>query len=172
MSEKILKQLHKKLLKKEKTVATAESCTGGLLASLLTNLSGSSNYFLLGVITYSNKSKEIILHIPAKTIIKYGAVSRQVAKLMAQNIRKKTHANFGLSITGIAGPAISGILSRRSSNGAASSKATTGKPVGTIFIALADKNKTLCRKFLLSGEREAIRKQSVQAALRLLSAHI
>ena len=152
MSNKIIKQIHIKLLKKEKTIAVAESCTGGQLCSLLTSLPGSSDYFILGVVTYSNKSKKMILNIPAKTIANYGAVSRQVAKLMAQNIRKKADADFGISITGIAGPA----------------GATTTKPIGTIFIALASKNKTLCRLFLLSGKREDIRKKSVQKALHLL----
>lgn len=156
MFDKILKQIHKKLLKKEKTVAVAESCTGGQLCSLLTSLPGSSGYFLLGAVTYSNKSKETILNIPGKIIGRYGAVSRQVAILMAQNIRKKTHADFGLSITGIAGPA----------------GAATTKPVGTVFIALASKNKTLCRLFLLHGTRENIRKKSTQEALRLLCAHL
>ncbi|MBU4252840.1 MAG: CinA family protein [Candidatus Omnitrophica bacterium] len=156
MPNKILKQIHKKLLRKEKTVAVAESCSGGELSSLLTSLPGSSGYFLLGVVTYSNKSKEMILNIPAKIIARYGAVSRQVAILMARNIRKKTLADFGLSITGIAGP----------------TGATTTKPIGMVFIALAKKNKTLCRLFLLSGKREAVRKQSVGEALRLLYAQI
>ena len=156
MPNKILIQLHEKLHKNGKTVAIAESCTGGQLCSLLTSLPGSSDYFLLGVVTYSNKSKEIILNIPAKIIAKHGAVSQQVALLMAQNIRKKTHADFGLSITGIAGPA----------------GTSTTKPAGTVFIALASKNKTLCRLFLLSGKRESVRKKSTQAALRLLYTHI
>ena len=155
MLNKILKQIHKKLLRKEKTVAIAESCTGGLLSSLLTSLPGASSYFLLGVVTYSNRSKETILNIPAKTITKYGAVSCQVAILMAKNIRRKTKADFGLSITGIAGP----------------TGALATKPIGTVFIALAHKNKTLCRSFLLPGKRENIRKQSTREALRLLDAH-
>lgn len=156
MPDKILKQLHKKLLKNEKTVAVAESCTGGQLSNLLTSLPGASDYFLLGVVTYSNRSKEIALNIPAKTIARYGAVSRQVAILMARNIRKKTLADFGLSITGIAGP----------------TGATPAKSVGTVFIALASKNKTLCRLFLLTGKREDIRKKSAGEALRLLYAQI
>jgi len=149
---KILKQLHKKLLRKEKTVAIAESCTGGLLSSFLTSLPGSSGYFILGVVAYSNKSKETILNIPEKIIAKYGAVSRQVALLMAQNIRKKTHADFGLSITGIAGP----------------TGATITKSIGTVYICLSGKNKNICRKFNFPGNRDNIRKKSTQEALRLL----
>ena len=152
MFDKTLKKIHAKLLKKEKTVAVAESCSGGLLSSLLTSLAGSSGYFLLGVVAYSNKSKEMILNIPAKTIAKYGAVSRQVAILMARNIRKKTKTDFGISITGIAGP----------------TGATPTKPVGTVYICLSGKNKNICLKFNFPGNRENIRKKSTQEALCLL----
>ena len=156
MYNKLLKQIHKKLLKKRRTIAIAESCTGGGLSSLLTSLAGSSGYFILGVITYSNKSKEMILNIPVKTLNNYGAVSHQVAKLMAQNIRKKTNSDFGLSVTGIAGP----------------SGGTIQKPVGTVFIAFANRNKTLFREFLLPGKRENIIKKSIKKALDLLYAQI
>lgn len=152
MLNKLLKQLHKKLLKNNKTIATAESCTGGLLASLLTETSGSSQYFLLGVTTYSNKAKIKILGVPAKVITKYGAVSKQVAILMAKNIRKKINSSIGVSITGIAGPA----------------GATLKKPVGTIYICLSMKNKNSCQKFSFSGSRPEIRKTSVSQALHLL----
>jgi len=167
MFDLLLKQIHKKLLRKEKTVAIAESCTGGLLSSFLTRLPGSSNYFLLGVVAYSNKSKEMILGIPLGIIAKYGAVSRQVAICMAQNIRKKIQADFGISITGIAGP-----VKMLRIHGASPAEATASKPVGTVFIALANKNKTLCRKFNFSGNRENIRKKSTREALRLLCAHL
>jgi len=156
MNRKTLNQLHLKLLRTKKTVAIAESCTGGLLSSYFTKLPGASAYFIFAAITYSNKSKEKFLNIPAKTIAKYGAVSSQVATLMAKNIRKKTNADFGLSITGIAGP----------------TGGDSNKPTGTVFIGLAKKNKTLCRLFLFSGQRATIRKQSVQKALNLLSAQI
>ncbi len=156
MLNKILKQVHKKLLEQEKTVAVAESCSGGLLSSLLTDISGSSGYFLLGVVAYSNSSKEIILNIPAQTIAKYTAVSAQVAVLMAKNVRKKAKSDLALSITGTAGPA----------------GASANKPVGTVFICLADKNKNNCRKFLFRGSRRDIRKKSAQEALRLLCARL
>jgi len=156
MFAKILKQLHKKLLKEKKTVAVAESCSGGLLAYLLTDLPGSSGYFLLGVVAYSNSSKERILKIPAKTIAEYGAVSSQVAGLMAKNVRKKAKSDLALSITGIAGPA----------------GATVDKPVGTVFICLCDKNKNDCRKFSFRGSRQDIRKKSVKEALGLLCARL
>jgi nicotinamide-nucleotide amidase len=156
MLNKITRQIHNRLIRQGKTISVAESCTGGQLSSLLTSLPGSSGYFLLGVVTYSNKSKEIILNIPAETIAKYGAVSRQVAILMAKNIRRKTHTDFGISITGIAGP----------------TGTTTTKPIGTVFIAFASKNKTLCRLFLLPGKRKDVIKKSVGEALRLLNRHI
>ena len=156
MFNKILRQIHRKLLNNEKTVALAESCTGGELCSLLTSLPGSSGYFILGVVTYSNKSKEMILNIPAKTIARYGAVSRQVARLMAQNIRKKTHTDLGISITGIAGP--TGV--------------TTTKSIGTVYICLSGKNKNICRKFHFPGNRKNIRKKSTQEALRLLNTNL
>ncbi len=156
MLNKILKQVHKKLLEQEKTVAVAESCSGGLLSSLLTDISGSSGYFLLGVVAYSNSSKEIILDIPAQTIAKYTAVSSQVAVLMAKNVRKKAKSDLALSITGIAGP----------------TGATANKPVGTVFVCLSDKNKNDCRKFSFRGNRQDIRKKSAQEALRLLCARL
>jgi nicotinamide-nucleotide amidase len=156
MVDKIIKQIHNQLRKQVKTISVAESCSGGLLSNHLTSQPGSSAYFLLGVVSYSNKSKEMILNIPAKIIARYGAVSRQVAILMAKNIRKKTHSDFGLSITGIAGP----------------TGATPAKPVGTIYICLSGKNQNICRKFNFSGNRENIRKRSTQEALRLLCAHL
>jgi nicotinamide-nucleotide amidase len=156
MFKKLAQQIHNRLAKQKKTISVAESCTGGLLCSLLTSLPGSSDYFLLGVVTYSNKSKEMILNIPTKIITRYGAVSRQVAILMAEKIRKKTHADLGLSITGIAGPA----------------GATPNKSVGTVYICLSGKNKNIYRKFNFQGNRENIRIQSTQEALRLLCAHL
>ncbi len=156
MFDKIIKQAHKKLTDTAKTLSLAESCTGGLLSCLLTEKPGSSKYFLLGVVAYSNKAKELILNIPADTIAKHGAVSRNLALLMAKNVRKKINSDFGLSITGIAGPA----------------GASVNKPVGTVFIALSYKNKNICRRFTFAGSRRDIRKQSAQEALRLLCAHL
>jgi len=156
MFKKITRQNHDRLIKQKKTISVAESCTGGILSSQLTSLAGSSDYFLLGAVTYSNKSKEIVLGIPTRTIAKYGAVSQPVAILMAQNIRKKTHADLGLSITGIAGP----------------TGATPSKSIGTVYICLATKNKNTCRKFHFTGSRQDIRKKSTQGALRLLCAHL
>ncbi|MFA6130048.1 MAG: CinA family protein [Candidatus Omnitrophota bacterium] len=156
MPERILSKIHKQLLSQGKTIAIAESCTGGLLCAELTKNPGASTYFLLGVITYSNDSKKKILQIPAKFISRYGAVSPQVAISMAENIRKKTKADLGISITGIAGPGGS----------------TVNKPVGTVFICLSAKKKNTCRLFYLQGNRRSIRNKATQEALRLLCAHL
>lgn len=156
MFTKLTQQIHARLRNQAKTISVAESCTGGQLCSLLTSLPGASDYFLLGVVTYSNKSKKMLLDIPEKIISRYGAVSRRVAILMAQNIRKKTQADFGLGITGIAGP----------------TGATFTKSIGTVYICLSGKNKNICRKFNFSGKRKDICKKSTQSALRLLCAHL
>jgi nicotinamide-nucleotide amidase len=156
MIDKILTKIHKKLLKQEKTLAVAESCTGGLLCGRLTENPGASGYFLLGIVAYSNNSKEKILQVPARLISRYGAVSRQVAVSMARNIRRKANADLGISITGLAGPGGS----------------TMNKPVGTVFICLSAKNKDTCRLFSFQGSRQVIRKKAIQGALRLLCAHL
>ncbi len=148
----LIKHIHKSLIKASKTIATAESCTGGLLSSFLTQLSGSSQYFTLGVTVYNNQAKRSILKIPASVITKRGAVSKDVASLMAKNIRKITKANFGIGITGIAGP----------------TGATSNKPIGTVFIAVANKNRTICKRFIFHGNRASIRKHSALKALQLL----
>lgn len=150
--ELIVKQIHSLLLKNKKTVAVAESCTGGLLSELLTYIGGSSKLFILGVIAYNNKVKADILKVPAGILAKNGAVSADVAKKMAQNIRKTAKSDFGIGITGIAGP----------------SGATPHKPIGTVFIAVSAKNKTICNKFHFTGNRAVIRKKAALKALELL----
>jgi len=152
----ISKLAHDKLTASGKTIAIAESCSGGQLASELIRYPGASRFFILGVVAYSNKSKIEILGVPGKLISKYGAVSKQVAGSMARNIRKKAKADLGLSITGLAGPA--GVK--------------TDKPVGLVFICLDAENKNICRKFHFRGNRQDIREKSAKAALRLLCAHL
>lgn len=150
--QNLIKQAHIRLLKSRSTVATAESCTAGLLSALLTQFSGSSAYFILGIATYSNRAKEDILKIPASLIRKNGAVSKEVALLMAQKVRKLAKTDLGISITGIAGPA----------------GATPQKPVGTVFICVSSKNKNTCKKFIFKGNRNSVRKQAALKALQLL----
>jgi nicotinamide-nucleotide amidase len=150
--ERIITQIHSLLIKKRKTVTVAESCTGGQLSNLLTCLSGSSQYFILGVVAYNNKVKQGVLSIPASLIAKNGAVSLPVACLMAKSVRKLAGTDFGIGITGIAGP----------------TGATPGKPVGTVFIAIDSKNKKICQKFHFTGNRSAVRKKAALKSLDLL----
>ena len=145
-------QIHKLLIKNRKTIAVAESCTGGLAAGLLTRLSGSSRYFILGVVAYSNEAKINILHIPKAIIRRKSAISKEVALALAQAVRKLGKTDFGIGITGIAGP----------------TGATAQKSVGTVFIAVNSKNKNLCKKCLFKGDRLKIRKSAALKSLSLL----
>ena len=140
------------LLKKKKTLAIAESCTGGLLADRITDVSGSSKYLRMGVVTYSNESKNRLLSVPQETIKKYGAVSKQVAALMAKNIRLLANASIGIGISGIAGP----------------TGGSKKKPVGLIYIALSTKKNTICKEFRFLGQRNIIKHKATQAALDLI----
>jgi nicotinamide-nucleotide amidase len=141
------------LLKKHGlTVATAESCTGGLLSGRITDISGSSEYFKGGICSYSNEIKEAILCISSETLIKHGAVSPETAEEMALNIRKNFNADIGISTTGIAGPTGS----------------TPGKPVGLIYIGFSSKDKLYSRQFFMGDNRERNRMKTVQAALDML----
>lgn len=152
MTQLIVKHIHSLLLKNQKTLSVAESCTGGLFSKLLTDISGSSKYFILGVVAYSNQAKINILKIPAELIDKQGAVSQEVAQKMAESIRKIAKTDFGIGVTGIAG----------------STGGTLQKPVGTVFIAIDSKNKKICKKFHFTGNRISIRKQAALKALKLL----
>jgi len=134
------------------TLATAESCTGGLLAGRITDVPGSSEYFLEGVVSYSNEAKIDLLGVRKKLIETHGAVSEQVAGAMAAGIRKRAGSTFGISVTGVAGP------------GGGSAE----KPVGLVYIALADDSQTTTRRFIFPGDRQFIRTLSVNAALDML----
>lgn len=144
------------LQKSKKTLAVAESCTGGLLANRITDVPGSSDYFKLGLVAYSNESKNNLLSIPIKIIKKYGAVSKKVARLMAKNVRVLAQADYGISVSGIAGPG----------------GAMKQKPVGLVYIALSGKSKITCKKFRFTGTRSLIKYKSTQAALNLLRKEI
>jgi nicotinamide-nucleotide amidase len=134
------------------TLAVAESCTGGLLAQRLTDISGSSKYFIEGVVPYANEAKTRALGVEPILLLEHGAVSAPVAEAMAEGIRRRAETDFGLSITGIAGPG----------------GGTEEKPVGTVFIALASEAGTEHRKLKLPGDRQLIRWRASQAALDLL----
>lgn len=146
-----------KLLKaNKKSLAVAESCTGGFIAHRLTNVPGSSDYFLQGVVAYSNEAKTCQLDVPPDMIEKHGAVSAQVAEAMAVGVKKKADSNLGLAVTGIAGP----------------SGGTPEKPVGLVYVALAWEGGSEVTKNLFLGEREAIKFQSSQKALDMLRRHL
>lgn len=144
------------LYMRKKTIAVAESCTGGLISHRLTNVPGSSNYFLGSVVAYSNKMKRDRLGVKKTTLEKYGAVSEKVAGEMAKEIKKLTRSDFGLGITGIAGP----------------TGATEEKPIGLVYIALAYKDKIETREFNLRGEREVIKAKAANAALDIVRRHL
>ena len=134
------------------TVAVAESCTGGLLAQRITKISGSSRYFLGGAVVYSNEMKTQFAGVAAEMIAKHGAVSEQVARALAEGIRKRCGATYGLGVTGIAGPA----------------GGSEQKPVGLVFHALADGKKTEVVERKFPGDRERIRWFASQQALDML----
>jgi competence/damage-inducible protein CinA-like protein len=138
------------------TLSTAESCTGGLLAGRITDVPGSSEYFLEGVVSYSNEAKIDLLRVPKKLIETHGAVSEQVAGAMAAGIRKRAGSTLGIGVTGVAGP------------GGGSDE----KPVGLVYIALADDSQITTRRFIFPGDRQFIRLLSVNAALDMVRRRI
>ena len=155
-AEKMEDVVARLLTEKEMTVATAESCTGGLLAKRLTDVPGSSAYMDRGVVTYSNKSKEELLGVPARTLEDYGAVSKETAQAMARGIRESAKADIGISITGIAGP----------------SGGTPTKPVGLVYIGLATPEGVTVKGYNLPGTREEVRFATSQRALDLLRRYL
>tara|TARA_Y100000816_G_scaffold136174_1_gene96335 strand:+ start:1582 stop:2061 length:480 start_codon:yes stop_codon:yes gene_type:complete len=145
------------LTKKKFTVSFAESCTGGLLASTITSISGSSKIFNMGFVTYSNNSKIKLLKVPKRTITKYGAVSYETCLSMVENLSKISKSNISISITGVAGP-----------NGG-----TREKPVGLVYIGLKKGNKTIIRKNLFKNKRRiSIQKATVKEALKMVLKNI
>ena len=149
LSQKVVELLKKKRLK----ISFAESCTGGLLSSTITSISGSSKVFALGLVTYSNQAKTNILKVPKKIIMKHGAVSYETCLSMVKNLYKISRTNISISITGVAGP-----------NGG-----TKQKPVGLVFIGVKKGNKTLVKKFLFKNRtRNSIQRSTVYRALNLI----
>ena len=143
-----------KLIKKKMKVSFAESCTGGLLSSSITSISGSSKVFNLSLVTYSNKAKIDILKVPKKIIIKYGAVSKECCLSMGKNLSKISKANISVSITGIAGP-----------NGG-----TKLKPVGLVYIGIKKGNKIAIKKNLFKNKnRIAIQKAATITSLDIIN---
>lgn len=141
------------LLKQQKlTLATAESCTGGLIAHLITNIAGSSEYFLGGIVSYSNESKANLLNVSWDTLNAKGAVSKETVIEMAIGARKKLKADIAVSVSGIAGPG----------------GGTPDKPVGTTWVGLATPSQVEARRFIWHGNREENKKLSAEAALQFI----
>jgi PncC family amidohydrolase len=145
-AEERLKEL---LTQRGMRIACAESCTGGLISGRITDVPGSSDYFEAGLVTYSNRAKEMFLSVPRDLLDTKGAVSAEVAGKMAEGVRAATGVDIGLSVTGIAGP----------------DGGTPEKPVGTVYMGLAAAGSTFVRLHQFSGDRAAVRKQTVEEAL-------
>ncbi len=147
---KLEKAIGDRLRERGWTLSIAESCTGGLINDRITNVPGSSNYFEGGMVTYSNESKAKYLGIPLDDIKRYGAVSPQVARKMAQGVRKAFGTNFGLSTTGVAGP----------------TGGTKRAPIGRVFIGFANRRRTWVRREDLKGSRREIKRKAAEKALQ------
>jgi len=150
--EQILQSVSSMLIKYKLKIATAESCTGGLIAHSLTNISGSSDFFECGIVSYSNRAKTERLDISEELLNEYGAVSKPVAKAMAKGVRKKTDVDIGISTTGIAGP----------------TGGTKEKPVGLVFIGLSTRTNTIVKKYQFKGSRLENKQSTCNAALNML----
>ncbi|MBQ8768393.1 MAG: CinA family protein [Oscillospiraceae bacterium] len=135
-----------------KTLATAESCTGGMIGEMLTGVSGASAVYKGGVISYTNEVKQKLLGVDVEVLEKLGAVSKPVAAQMASGARKRLNADVAVSVTGLAGPGGDEF----------------GNPVGTVFIGLDCENRSEVKEFHFIGDRESVRRQAAEAALRLI----
>ena len=140
------------LRKRKMTMAVAESCTGGLISSRITDISGSSDYFIMGIVTYSNEIKENILNVSPKLMRKHGAVSKQVALEMAKGVRLLAATDIGIGVTGIAGP----------------TGGTKSKPVGLVYIALITDKKQIVKEFQFKGTREEIKFKASQTTMDMI----
>ena len=156
MNETLEQQVIAALKARSLTLATAESCTGGLAAKRLTDVPGASAVFLGGVVSYTNGVKERALGVPHDMLEEYSAVSEPVARAMAEGVRRLTCADLGLSVTGVAGP----------------DKDDAGHDVGTVYIALSAQNETTVQLLHLSGDRSAIRAAAADGMFRMLLAHL
>jgi nicotinamide-nucleotide amidase len=146
------KKIGNLLRKKGWTLSVAESCTGGLICDRITDVSGSSDYFMGGMVTYSNESKAEHLGVPLSIIKRHGAVSEQVAGRMAQGVRKAFHTTLGLSTTGVAGP----------------TGGTKRSPIGRVFIGISDGKRTWVKKLDLKGTRREIKIEAAEEGLEFL----
>lgn len=151
-----LSYLLDKLRDKKLKLVTAESCTGGMIASAITDIAGSSDVFDRGFVTYSNQSKIDMLNVSHETLEKYGAVSKETCEEMLKGALANSKADIAIAVTGVAGP----------------SGGTKEKPVGLVYIGIANKNKIKVTKNIISGNRSQIRKSSVEKAFTLLNSFL
>jgi PncC family amidohydrolase len=149
---RIEEKIGRQLRSLKATISVAESCTGGLIAHRITNVSGSSDYFESGIVSYSNEAKADLLSVSLSLISRYGAVSEPVARAMAKGIRGKRQTTLGLAATGVAGP-LGG---------------TSEKPVGTVFVALSGPEGAVVRRFQFTGTRTEIKKLTATKALEMV----
>ncbi|MBR5913301.1 MAG: CinA family protein [Selenomonadaceae bacterium] len=145
-------ELGKILREKNLTIACAESCTGGLLTSRLTDVAGSSAYVQGSIVSYSNEIKNSVLKVKAETLKEFGAVSEQTARQMSSNVRELFKTDIGVGVTGIAGP----------------DGGSVEKPVGTVYISVSNSDKTFVKKFNFNGSRIEIKNQSCNAAMSMI----
>ena len=155
-TELLLTTISEMLFAKKLTIATAESCTGGLIANLLTNISGSSTYYDRGIVSYSNQAKMELLDVSEDLLEEHGAVSEPVAKAMAEGVRNKAKVDIGISSTGIAGP----------------TGGTEQKPVGLVYIGLSTKDQTLVNKYVFSKDRLRNKHETAKHALLMLKEYL
>ena len=146
------------LITNQISISVAESCTGGMLASYITSMAGSSKIFNMGLITYSNKAKSKILRVPKKILNKFGAVSKECCIKMLQNLKKISKSDICISTTGIAGPSGGSLI----------------KPVGTVYIGLYVKKRIVIKKYNFSSKllRKSIQKKTCMEALKLIKKYI
>ena len=149
---KIEQKISQLLISDKKSLSIAESCTGGLISNLITNIPGSSAFFKLGLITYSNDAKIKLLKVPAETIKKHGTVSFQTAIAMAKGCKKLLNTDFSIGLSGIAGPR----------------GGTKSKPVGLVYIAICSNYETICLKCLFTGTRTNIKTKAATQTFKLL----
>lgn len=153
LEHKLIELVHQiKSLAKDKSISTAESCTGGLVASYLTSIPISSEYFTTGIVSYSNEIKIKLLNVNSKTLNKFGAVSEEVAKEMAMGCMKTANSDIAVSVTGIAGPG----------------GGTKNKPVGMVCFGIAIPKEIKSTTYYFSGTRSEIRQKSCEVALKLI----
>ena len=152
----IAQQLGEMLCKKNAKLTTAESCTGGGISEAITAVSGSSQWFEFGFVTYSNGAKQKLLGVSKETLEEYGAVSEQIVKQMAQGAIQQSRADYAIAVSDIAGP----------------EGGTEDKPVGTVWVCWQTPTESWAQKFILSGDRQAVRKAAIKKSLQQLLQHL